>query len=155
MRNMSSEVPGLDRFTFAYVKAQWSIVVAMRLKKIDTLNQELMLRIMSEEDRLVLDSNILVLRDGVLKNKENFNFYITTDFATSEKQKADFSVISVWAVNNNRDFFWVDGICKRQDMSVNVKDLFDFCLRYKPQQVGIEVRYQQQGFVLDSRTTDC
>ncbi len=134
-----------DRFTFAYVKAQYD--KAMRLKKIDTFNQELMLRIMSEEDRLVLDSDIRwYKRDGVLKNKENFNFYITTDFATSEKQKADFSVISVWAVNNNRDFFWVDGICKRQDMSVNVKDLFDFVSRYKPQQVGIEVSGQQQGF---------
>ena len=134
-----------DRFTYEYVKKQYD--KAILLGKIDTFNQELMLRIMSEEDRLILDSDIRwYRRDAVLKNKSRFNFYITTDFATSEKQKADFSAISVWAVNNNRDFFFVDGICKRQDMSKNVNDLFRLVAMYKPQQVGVEVSGQQQGF---------
>lgn len=134
-----------DRFTYEYVKKQYD--KAILLGKVDTFNQELMLRIMSEEDRLILDSDIRwYRRDAVLKNKGRFNFYITTDFATSEKQKADFSAISVWAVNNNRDFFFVDGICKRQDMSKNVNDLFRLVAMYKPQQVGVEVSGQQQGF---------
>ena len=45
-----------DRFTYHYVKNQYDN--AVKLGKIDTFNQELMLRIMSEEDRMILDSDI-------------------------------------------------------------------------------------------------
>lgn len=115
---------------------------------VETFNQELMLRIMSEEDRLVQDSEIMwySLRN-ILNNKNVFNFYITTDFATSESEKSDYSVISVWAYNNNGDWLWVDGICKRQLMDKNVNDLFRLAQEYRPQGVGIEVSGQQGGFI--------
>jgi len=135
-----------DRFTYDYVKKQYDD--AVKLGKIDTFNQELMLRIMSDEDRLIQDHDIAWYKvDAVLRNKQRFNFYITTDFATSEKQKADYSVISVWAYNNAGDWLWVDGICKRQTMDKNIDDLFRLAQVYRPQQVGIEVTGQQQGFV--------
>jgi len=135
-----------DRFTYDYVKKQYDD--AVKLGKVDTFNQELMLRIMSDEDRLIQDHDIGWYKvDAVLRNRGRFNFYITTDFATSEKQKSDYSVISVWAYNNAGDWLWVDGICKRQDMSKNVDDLFRLAQQYRPQQVGIEVSGQQQGFV--------
>lgn len=135
-----------DRFTFDYVKQQYE--KSIKLGKVDTFNQELMLRIMSEEDRMILDSDICwYALENVLANKQWFNFYITTDFATSEKQKADFSVISVWAYNNVGDWLWVDGICKRQLMDKNIDDLFRLSQIYKPQAVGIEVTGQQGGFV--------
>ena len=108
-----------------------------------------MLRIsIGVEDRLIQDHDIAWYKiDAVLRNKQRFNFYITTDFATSEKQKADYSVISVWAYNNAGDWLWVDGICKRQTMDKNIDDLFRLAQTYRPQQVGIEVTGQQQGFV--------
>lgn len=135
-----------DRFTYEYVKRQYD--KAILLGNVNTFNQELMLRIMSSEDRMIQDSDIGWYKiDAVLRNKGRFNFYITTDFATSEKQKADFSVISVWAYNNVGDWLWVDGICKRQQMSNNVDDLFKLAQLYKPQSVGIEVSGQQGGFV--------
>lgn len=135
-----------DRFTYDYVKTQYD--AAVKLGKIDTFNQELMLRIMSEEDRLVLDSEIKwYKREIVLKNKGRFNFYVTTDFATSAKQSADYSVISVWAYNSNGDWYWVDGTCARQDMGKNMNDLFRLVQMYKPQSVGIEVTGQQAGFI--------
>lgn len=135
-----------DRFTFDYVKQQYE--KSVKLGKVDTFNQELMLRIMSEEDRMIHDSDICwYALENVLANKQWFNFYITTDFATSEKQKADFSVISVWAYNNVGDWLWVDGICKRQLMDKNIDDLFRLSQIYKPQAVGIEVTGQQGGFV--------
>jgi len=135
-----------DRFDYDYVKRQYD--KAMKLGKVDTFNQELMLRIMSDEDRLIQDSDISwYKRSNVLGNKGLFNFYITTDFATSEKTSADFSVISVWALNNNGDWFWVDGVCKKQLMDKNVDDLFRLAQAYKPQQVGIEVTGQQGGFI--------
>jgi len=135
-----------DRFTYEYVKSQYD--TALKTGKIDSFNQELMLRIMSEEDRLVLDSESgWYHRKNVMINRSGYNFYITTDFATSDKQSADFSVISVWAYNNNGDWFWVDGICKKQDMSKNWDDLFRLVQEYSPQKVGIEISGQQKGFI--------
>ena len=135
-----------DRFNYAYVMKQYT--KARLSGKIDTFNQELMLRIISDEERLVLDTDInWYSRNGVLHNKGMFNFYITTDFATSDKKSADYSVISVWALNSNGDWFWVDGICKKQHMDTNVDDLFRLVQLYRPQSVGIEVSGQQGGFV--------
>lgn len=135
-----------DRFDFGYVQSQYDI--AVQTGNIAGFNQELMLRIMSEEDRLILDKDIRWYRlENVLKQRELFNFYITTDFATSEKTSADYSVISVWALNHNGDWFWVDGVCKRQLMDQNIKDLFRLAQMYHPQGVGIEVTGQQGGFI--------
>ena len=120
-----------DRFTYEYVKKQYD--EAKALGAVSSFNQELMLRIMSDEERLVLDSDIMwYSRKLLLQNISNYNFYITTDFAVSDKQSADFSVISVWAYNNNGDFFWVDGIVKRQLMNKNYDDLFRLVSTYKP-----------------------
>ena len=135
-----------DRFTYDYVKNKYD--KAILSGKVETFNQELMLRIMSDEDRLVQDGDIGWYKlDSVLKNKNRFNFYITTDFATSVKQSADYSVISVWAYNNVGDWLWVDGVCKRQLMDANINDLFRLAQMFKPQSVGIEVSGQQGGFI--------
>lgn len=135
-----------DRFDYKYVKDNYTD--ALRQGKVDTFNQELMLRIMSDEDRSILDEDIQWYSlPTVLKNKGKFNFYITTDFATSPEESADYSVISVWAYNNNGDWYWVDGLVKRQDMAKNIDALFNFAQIYKPQSVGIEVTGQQGGFI--------
>lgn len=135
-----------DRFTYDYVQAKYE--KALLAGKIDTFNQELMLRIMSAEDRLIQDHEIVwYKRDRVITNKGSYNFYITTDFATSDKNAADFSVISVWAYNNNGDWLWVDGICEKQLMDKNIDDLFRLVQEYSPQCVGIEISGQQKGFI--------
>jgi len=135
-----------DRFSFEYVQAQYDM--AVKTGKLSAFMQELMLRITSEEERLVQDDEIRWYgRMNLLLNRASFNFYITTDFATSAKQTADFSVISVWAYNASGDWFWVDGVCERQTMDVTVDDLFRLVQIYKPQQVGIEISGQQGGFI--------
>lgn len=135
-----------DRFTYEYVNDQYKM--ARDTGKIAGFNQELMLKIMGDEERLIQDADISwYKRNNVLNNRPRFNFYITTDWATSEERAADFSVTSVWAYNNHGDWFWVDGVCKRQLMNVNVDDLFRLAQEYNPQQVGIEVSGQQSGFI--------
>lgn len=135
-----------DRFTYDYVKDEYEEAQALGMPA--NFNQELMLRIMSEEDRLVKDSDIRWYDSSIIDdNKGKYNFYITTDFATSEKESADFSVISVWAYTNNGDWLWVDGTVKRQLMDQNMDDVFRFVSMYKPQKVGIEVSGQQGGFI--------
>lgn len=135
-----------DRFPYDYVKRMYD--KAKQQGKLNSFNQELMLRIMSEEDRLVLDSDINWYRAAdLMEQRGNYNFYITTDFTTSEKKSADFSVIKVWAYNHNKDWFLVDGECKRQSLDKSIDSLFRFCAQYRPLEVGIEVTGQQGGFI--------
>lgn len=135
-----------DRFTYEYVKEQHASAVLQG--ELGSFNQELMLRISSSEERLIQDSEIRwYSRPSLLNNRGRFNFYITTDFATTDRQTSDFSVISVWAYNGNADWFWVDGVCERQTMEKTVDALFRLVSEYRPQQVGIEISGQQGAFI--------
>ena len=135
-----------DRFSYEYVNRVYNSMCLMG--KEDAFFGEYMLRLTSGEDRLIPEACIKWFsRDSLLKNKSNFNFYITTDFATSSKKTADFSVISVWAYNANGDWFWVDGMCEKQTMDKNINELFRLVQIYKPQSVGIEVTGQQGAFI--------
>lgn len=135
-----------DRFPWHEIKKSYDLAVGNG--QTASFFQEMMLRIGSGDDRLVDDHEIQwYSKVKLLENKRNFNFYITTDFATSEKQTADFSAISVWAINANGDWFWVDGMHERQTMDKNIDQLFRFVSSYKPQSVGIEVTGQQGGFI--------
>lgn len=135
-----------DRFTYDAIMKTYKKMKG--LGKLDAFNQELMLRIMSDEDRIIDDTDLQWFdRKDVINNLGSYNIYITTDFATSEKTSADFSVISVWALNSKGYWFWIDGVCKRQLMDKNIDDLFRLVQIYKPQSVGIEVTGQQGGFI--------
>lgn len=135
-----------DRFTYEYIAEQYDM--AIKTGKLAAFYQELMLRITSDEERLVQDGEIgWYSRADLLRNKDNFNFYITTDFATSSKQTADYSVISTWAYGSNMDWFWVDGMAEKQTMEKTIDKLFAQVSTYKPQQVGVEVTGQQNAFI--------
>ena len=135
-----------DRFPYEFVKSEYDKLFADG--QISAFNQELMLKIVSEEDRLIQDSDLMwYQRSAVMQNRSNFNFYITTDFATSSAQSADYSTLFVWAYNANGDWFLVEAVVKRQLMDANVNDLFRLAQLYKPQGVGVEVTGQQGGFI--------
>ena len=135
-----------DRFTYKFVMDAYQRAVLNG--KVAAFMQEMMLRISSDEERLVQDSEIREYsRKELLEYKSAYNFYITTDFATSENQAADYSVISVWAYNSNGDWFWVDGVCERQTMDKSINDLFRLVQIYRPQSVGIEITGQQGAFI--------
>ena len=135
-----------DRFDYDFVMNQYNKSVATG--KIAAFNQELMLRIMSDEDRLISDDDIVMYdRKTVLKNKDRYNFYITTDFSFSEKSSADYSVISVWAYNSNGDWLLVDGACKRRSIDQSLDDVFKFVSIYKPLSVGVEITGQQMALI--------
>ena len=97
--------------------------------------------LVDEEDIRWYDPSIMV------KNRSAYNFYITTDFATSTSKSADYSVISVWAVSATDDWLLVDGQCKRQTMQENLEDLFKYVRKWRPLSVGIESSGQQGGFL--------
>lgn len=135
-----------DRFTWDYVQEQYELAVSTG--KMAAFLQELMLRLTSDESRLVQDTEVRwYSRRALLENRHRYNYYITTDIAVSSKQKADRTVISVWAYNANGDWFWVDGICVRQLIDKTWDDLFRLVSEYHPQQVGIEITGQQLAFI--------
>jgi len=135
-----------DRFSYDYIKDQYELAIATG--KTDAFYQELMLRLSHDDDRLVQESEIgWYSRQALLSQRERYNFYITTDFATSSKQTADYTVISVWAYGGDNNWYWIDGICKRQAMDRTLDNLFSLVQDYEPQQVGIEITGQQGGFI--------
>ena len=67
-----------DRFTYEYVKAMYASAVKEGKEK--SFRQELMLRITSDDSRLVQDADII-------RNKHKYNFYITTDFVPHRQNK--------------------------------------------------------------------
>ena len=135
-----------DRFTYNYVWKKYK--KAVKAGKTDTFNQELMLRIMSEEERIIMDSDIRWYpRESVISKISAFNTYITTDFATGEDEASDFSCINVWALNNKGFLFWIDGYCRKSLMDRNLDELFRLAQKWKIQSAGLEIAGQQKGFV--------
>lgn len=137
-----------DRFTYDSLMEAYNL--AKKNGKAAAFRQELLLRISSDEERLVPDSVIegfWYSRNTLLNRRNSYNYYITTDFATTDKQSSDYSVISVWAYSSSKVWYWVDGIVEKQNMSKNLDDLFRLASKYKIQGAGIETSGQQAGFI--------
>lgn len=135
-----------DRFTYDFVKEQYNVALASG--QIKAFKQEYMLRIASEEDRVILDEDIQwYKRTDILKNPQRYNWYITSDFATSTHRKADYTVLGVWAVDHQQNRYLVDGALGRFLMNETFNRIFDFVNKYKPMSVGLEVTGQQGGFI--------
>ena len=113
-------------------------------------NQERMLRISSEEDRMIQEDMIeWYSRKVLLKEVQNYNIYITTDFTTTSEAKSDYSALAVWAINSNKDFFLVDLCVKKQGIGEQYNELFrmvNFWSSHgKSVEVGVEVDGQQKA----------
>lgn len=135
-----------SRFGYKEVKSKYEDFV--KLGRVKSFNQELMLRISSEEDRVILDSDIAWFNtEDLLAKKVNYNFYITSDFATSTHRKADYTVIGVWAVDKDQNRYLVDGFLGRYLMSDTFNKMFELVRKYNPMSVGLEVTGQQGGFI--------
>lgn len=135
-----------DRFPYEAVKAKYDMY--KESGKEQDFAQEYMLEIVDLSTLLVEEDDIKWYDPSiVLANKGAYNFYISTDFATSTKKSADYSTIAVWAISYNNDWLLVDGQCKRQTMQENIEDLFGYVKKWKPLSVGIESSGQQGGFL--------
>jgi hypothetical protein len=135
-----------DRFPYDAVLEKYEMYKAAG--KAQDFYQEFMLEITDLTTLLVEEEDIQWFDPSIIKkNKESYNFYISTDFATSTKKSADFSTIGVWAISSNNDWLLVDGQCMRQTMQENIDDLFRYVKKWNPLSVGIESSGQQGGFI--------
>lgn len=119
----------------------------------DTLrefNQELMLRISSEEDKLVKEDQIQWYSREVLKNNlGSYNIYATTDYTASNNLKGDYSCTMIWAVNARNDWFLLDLSVKKSTIAEQYEPLFRFVREWGSRYgrhvtVGVEIDGQQQ-----------
>ena len=135
-----------DRFPYEAVASKYNMYKAAG--KEQDFAQEYMLELTDLSTLLVDPEDIQWFNpEQVIKAKSRYNFYISTDFATSTKKSADYSTIGVWAITSNGDWMLVDGQCVRQTMSQNIDDLFRYVAKWKPLAVGIESSGQQGGFI--------
>lgn len=113
-------------------------------------NQELMLRISSEEDKLVKEDQIQwYSRKAIEKNLGSYNLYITTDLTASNNLRGDFSVVFMWAVNSKNDWFLLDAAVKKMTIEEQYKPIFAMNNKWGAKYgrnvtVGIEIDGQQQ-----------
>lgn len=135
-----------DRFTYEYTTDMYKQYEAAG--KTQGFYQEYLLEVTDLSTLLVEEDDVRWFDPSmVIQNKGGYNYYISTDFATSMKKSADFSTIGVWAISSNNDWLLVDGQCKRQTMQENIEDLFRYVKKWKPVSVGIESSGQQGGFL--------
>ena len=116
---------------------------------LESFMQEMMLQVDGGKLRILdyrKDFKVFNLVD-LMANRIAYNFYITTDFATKDKEQGDLSYILVWAYDDNHNLYIVDGVCGHNLMTDNINYLFEFVVKYRPLQVGIETSGQQGGFV--------
>jgi len=136
-----------DRFDYEYVKEQYEL--ASGSKQPQSFFQELMLRIVSNDDRLVSDDQIIWYdhTDQIIAIKKNYNFFITTDFAVTQKSSADPTAMLIWAIDKDGFIYLVNGYMKRVTIDISIDYLFNFVKYYEPMFVGLE-RSGQQGAII-------
>lgn len=118
----------------------------------DTLrefNQELMLRISSNDDRMIKDKMIQWFsRKTIRKALGNYTIVITTDFTASSSKKGDFSGIAVWAIGVDDNKFLIDLWLKKSTIQEQYDALFRLINKWSSDgrvlEVGVEIDGQQQ-----------
>lgn len=135
-----------DRFSYDVVNSTYKTMLGSG--SVHSFNQEYMLRIISRDDCIISEDDIMWYeRDKLLLRRDKYNYYITTDFGYTTSEHNDYSVISVWAVDSSNNFFWVDGVCKRQLINQSFDDIFRLAQIWRPLGVGLELSGQQGGYV--------
>ncbi len=115
--------------------------------------QELMLRISSDEDRMITDGMIQWYRRTDLEHKlEEYNLYTTTDFTTTGGPKSDLSGAATWAVGSNSDYFMLDLALKQSELAEQYNELFRQTSYWggktgRAVSVGVEIDGQQKAHV--------
>jgi len=120
--------------------------------KMQSFMQERMLRITSEEERMIPEHLIKWYdsRGAIISNIDNFNLLITTDFTASNSLEGDFSGIAVWAINQIDEKYLLDLWLEKSTIQGQFEALFRMVEKWqkwtKGRQidVGVEIDGQQQ-----------
>jgi hypothetical protein len=117
---------------------------------IRSFNQELLLRISNDDDKLIPTSLYTWFPLGlVLQNLDYYNIIITTDFTSSNEKKGDFSGIFVWAVNSKKQHYLIDLTLDKLRITEQYDIVYDYINKYSKKNglavdVGVEVNGNQR-----------
>jgi phage terminase large subunit-like protein len=80
-----------------------------------------------------------------LKNTAAWNYYLLVDPAGEKKKTSDYTVMVVIACGNDDNYYLIDGLRDRLNLTERTEKLFEFVRKYKPLAVG----YEKYGFQAD------
>lgn len=132
-----------DRFTPEYIKEVYEMYLEQG--KVNSFYQEMMLVVTPAENKLFDMEKLNYYRKEDLKGiLPNLSFYVSVDLAISEKKTADYTVVLVVGVNENNDWFVVDGTFGRWRPNLTIDAIMRYVRKYKPVSVLLEgVAFQQ------------
>ena len=137
-----------DMHPYQAVKEQY--LQAKKVNMLRAFNQERMLRLASEDDRMVTDEMMQWYdRNLVMKMLDGYSLYITTDFTTTSAAKSDFSALGLWAVSSNNDYYLLDLCVRRHELQEQYNELFRMLSTWNKHgrmiEVGVEIDGQQKA----------
>jgi len=144
-----------ERFTYEYLVEMY-IDAKLSDTGLGGFLGEMMLDTSVNEMKIIDENKIKYIqdRDVLLKNKDMYSFYITTDVAVSNKEDTDYAVISVWAYTRLDTWILVDlFMSDTVDMDTYIEKLFFLVRKWNVKDVTFEVSGQQLGFIsiIDSK----
>ena len=127
-----------DRFTIDYLRSMYKLYASNN--RLTSFWQEFMLQIAPKENLLYDTSKIKRYDMKDMKdNLKGLTYYISVDLAISERDTADFTALVVIGINENNDWFLVDGFYERgmkPDETMN--RIFEYVMMYRPYEVVLE-----------------
>lgn len=101
--------------------------------------QEYLLEVTPSDDMLYeMDRINWYETEDLRHNLSQMTYYVSVDLAVSEKSYADYTAISVIGVNDNNDWFLVDGFFGRVKPDETIDKIFLMVERWKPYTVVLE-----------------
>lgn len=73
------------------------------------------------------------------------NVYITVDPASGKHKKTDYTVMWVWGLGYDGNYYLIDGIRDRLNLTARTRQLFSLVRKYRPVKVG----YEEYGLQAD------
>jgi len=139
-----------ERFTYDYLVEMY-IDAKLSDTGVGGFLGEMMLDTSVNEMKIIDENKIKYIEDRelLLKNKDRYNFYITTDIAVSNKSDTDYAVIAVWAYTSVLDTWILVDLFMNDtvDMETYTEKLLYYVRKWNVEDVTFEVSGQQLGFV--------
>ena len=126
-----------DRFTPEEVQRVYTLF--KNQGKVSGFYQEYMLEVTPQEDKLFDLQKIN--RFKMLEFKKHLGrltYYVSVDLAVSEREYADYTSIAVIGVDENNNWFLVDGFFGRIKPDETIDRIFYFADKWKPYEVVLE-----------------
>jgi len=118
-----------DKQIAAYAKAETAQKNG-KSKPIKTINQEFYIRVVSDHERLIPSKNIHYESvDNIWKNANEYTWYVTTDYTTSNTTDSNRSCQMLWALKHDETHYLMDLYLRRQEIEDGYRHTNEFIMK--------------------------